>query len=69
MRRWEAIWNMRNFPEKPITDYLNQWEDRFWLFDDEHPFYQVPKITGTDNPAKKLNGELVESNNKILLFS
>lgn len=69
LRRWEAIWNMRNFPEKPITDYLNQWEDRFWLFDDEHPFYQVPKITGTDNKAQKLNGEIVESNNKIQLFS
>lgn len=69
LRRWEAIWNMGSFPEKPIADYLNKWQDRFWLFDKEYPFYQVPKISGTDNKAKKLNGELVESNNKIQLFS
>jgi CRISPR system Cascade subunit CasA len=28
-----------------ITVYLEKWRDRFWLFDDEYPFYQVPKWT------------------------
>lgn len=68
-RRWEAIWKMGTFPEQPIKDYFSKWENRFWLFDSEYPFYQVPGITGTNNPAKKMNGELVESNNKIQLFS
>lgn len=69
LRRWEAIWRRGKFPENPITDYFHQWEDRFWLFDSEYPFYQVPGIEGTINPAKKMNGALVESNNKVQLFS
>lgn len=69
LRRWSAIWNSGAFPDKPILDYLNKWHDRFWLFDSERPFYQVAGIHGTENPAKKLNGELVESSNKVQLFS
>jgi CRISPR system Cascade subunit CasA len=69
LRRWQALWKKGRFPEAPIKEYLSQWEDRFWLFDAEYPFYQVATITGTNNPAKKMNGALVESNNKIQLFS
>jgi CRISPR system Cascade subunit CasA len=68
-RRWKAIWDAGVFPEKPIREYFDKWEDRFWLFDTEHPFYQVPGIEGTSNPVKKMNGALVESSNKIQLFS
>lgn len=63
-RRWKTIWDKGSFPEKPIQDYFSKWEDRFWLFHPEYPFYQVPGIQGTENPAKKMNGALVESNNK-----
>ena len=68
-RRWKAIWDSGSFPEKPLKEYFVQWEDRFWLFDSIYPFYQVPGIAGTYNPAKKMNGALVESSNKIQLFS
>lgn len=68
LRRWKAIWELGEFPKRPIEDYLEKWEDRFWLFDPQYPFYQVPGITGTSNPAKKMNGALVESSNKIQLF-
>lgn len=70
-RRWKAIWEKGRFPEDPIRDYFAAWEDRFWLFDPEYPFYQVPGIQGTNNPAKKMNGALVESGNekRIQLFS
>lgn len=68
-RRWKAIWEKGIFPEEPIRDYFSKWTDRFWLFDPEYPFYQVPGIQGTDTPAKKMNGALVESSNKIQLFS
>jgi CRISPR system Cascade subunit CasA len=68
-RRWAAIWEAGTFPKQPILEYFHQWEDRFWLFDPEYPFYQVPVIEGTNNPAKKMNGALVESNNKTQLFS
>lgn len=68
-RRWKALWEKGKFPEKPIREYFFKWENRFWLFHPEYPFYQVPGIHGTDNPAKKMNGALVESSNKIQLFS
>ena len=68
-KRWKAIWDRGSFPEKPVQDYFSKWENRFWLFDSQYPFYQVPEIQGTENPVKKMNGEVVESNNKIQLFS
>lgn len=29
-------------PSEKITAYLERWRDRFWLFDNEHPFGQIP---------------------------
>jgi len=29
-------------PGKKITAYLETWRDRFWLFDEKHPFGQIP---------------------------
>ena len=39
-------------PEGPVAAYLERWRDRFWLFDDKHPFFQVP-----DYEPKKVKGE------------
>lgn len=84
--RWRALWNARSFPVNIIRDYLLNYEDRFWLFHPEKPFYQVVGVTERLNPtftladldksgspkgffpASKLNGELLESNNKVRLF-
>ena len=57
------------FPSDPIQQYLSQWQERFWLFIRSDLFYQVPQLQGTTNPAKKMNGALVESSNKTQLFS
>lgn len=68
--RWKAIWDMKHFPQAPIENYLKQWEDRFWLFDDRYPFWQIPRSQkATEFSAAKLNGEVLESNNKVRLFS
>lgn len=70
MGRWRALWEMGRFPEKPIREYLEKWRDRFFLFHDTYPFYQIPEAKkGTKYTAAKLNGELSESNNKIRLFT
>lgn len=69
LRRWRALWEMQSFPEQPLRDYLAKWHDRFWLFDPEYPFYQVPGLIAKDYSVAKLNGELLESNNKVRLFS
>lgn len=29
-------------PVNKIGDYLERWRDRFWLFDDKYPFFQIP---------------------------
>jgi CRISPR system Cascade subunit CasA len=29
-------------PTARIREYLAKWQERFWLYDDDHPFYQVP---------------------------
>lgn len=68
--RWNSLWQYGHFPEQPIRDYLSHWHDRFWLFHPERPFWQVPEAKiGTEYTAAKLNGELLESGNKIRLFS
>lgn len=68
LRRWGALWNEGSFPEITVRRYLEEQRDRFWLFDPERPFFQVPGIKGTDYAAAKLNGALSESNNKTRLF-
>lgn len=66
---WGLLWDKQKFPSEPVKNYLEKWQEHFWLFHPEYPFYQVPNNTGTFNPAKKLNGEIVESSNKVQLFS
>lgn len=69
IRRWQALWNAGRFLVQPIRTYLETWKDRFWLFHQEHPFYQVPAAAlGTKFKASKLNGELSESAHKMRLF-
>lgn len=66
---WQALWLEGNFPYKRIEAYLRKYEDRFWLFHPETPFYQVNGMDkGTRYTSAKLNGELAESSNKIRLF-
>jgi len=69
LQRWKSIWDMGEFPMGIIEDYLMHFEERFWLFHPEYPFYQVPEMEkATWYTAAKLNGELSESGNKIRLF-
>lgn len=55
---WKAIWQAGKFGgNQQISDYLKQWYDRFWLFDDQHPFMQV---AGLDLNNYTANGDLRE---------
>jgi len=31
-------------PGEKITAYLEKWRDRFWLFDERYPFFQIPAL-------------------------
>lgn len=78
METWENLWQAGKFP-KIVIDYLESWHDRFYLFDDEYPFYQVraDEVDGLKlnmaNPTgisgKNINRLISESGNKIALFS
>lgn len=70
LERWEKIWRCGQFPTEPIETYLEKWHDRFDLFDEERPFYQVPQGNiGTPHTAAKLNGTILQSENKLRIFS
>ncbi len=36
-----------------IIDYLQKWRNWFWLFDEEHPFYQVPGYEPREQNGRK----------------
>ena len=40
-------------PINKITNYLKTWRDRFWLFDEKYPFYQVPSYRPKETKGKK----------------
>ena len=35
-------WFKSGFPADKIDGYLERWRDRFWLFDEHFPFFQIP---------------------------
>ncbi|MDU2025200.1 MAG: type I-E CRISPR-associated protein Cse1/CasA, partial [Finegoldia magna] len=39
-KTWTNLWEKKSFP-KIVENYLNKYHDRFYLYDDEYPFYQV----------------------------
>lgn len=69
LSRWKELWDRDAFPMPLIEAYLKSYEERFYLFHPERPFYQVPEIgDATGYTAAKLNGEMSESGNKLRLF-
>lgn len=78
MKTWETLWKAGEFPSI-IEKYLLKWKDRFYLFDDTYPFYQISekelneREINRKNPSavhpKNINRTISESGNKIALFS
>lgn len=65
LERWKEYWEKGGFPEQAIRDYLKTYEERFWLFHPETPFWQVKDLQyGTDYGVESLFGNMKESNNK-----
>ena len=79
---WKDLWKAGKFPDI-VVKYLDAWHDRFYLYDDKYPFYQVTKeiiskvnAQFTDSTCttaivcpKFINRTISESGNKIALFS
>ncbi len=75
---WTNLWEQGKFPEI-ISQYLEKWRDRFYLFDDDYPFFQVrkedievvldlEKTSGTIY-GKNINRLISESENTYSIFS
>ena len=72
---WIDIWNAKEFP-KVVYEYLEKWRERFFLYDDKYPFFQVTKEVIEKDAAgggkfygKNINRLVSESNNKLAYFS
>lgn len=75
---WHKLWKEKRFPNI-VGDYLDKWHDRFYLFDEKYPFYQVileeigedkiSKAKASSVSGKNINRLISESGNKIALFS
>lgn len=75
---WFDLWKNGNFPGI-VNNYLKEWEDSFYLFDDKKPFLQVVaddvsadklnKAKPSELSGKNINRLVSESGNKIALFS
>lgn len=62
-----ALWQSGRFPETPVRAYLERYHDRFDLFDETTPFYQVPDLPVDDPmPWSKLLPELASGHNPTL---
>jgi len=56
IRQWKELFGERSFAShRCLQEYLTQWHDHFFLFDELHPFMQV---AGLDLNEYKSNGEL-----------
>ena len=72
---WIDIWNAKEF-SKVVDEYLEKWRDRFFLYDNKYPFFQVTKEIiekdaggGGEFYGKNINRLVSESNNKQAYFS
>ena len=75
---WESLWELGRYP-RIIMIYLEKWRDRFYLFDDQYPFFRVlenevsEEFLNKKNPSsisgKNINRIISESGNKVALFS
>ncbi|XJS11045.1 type I-E CRISPR-associated protein Cse1/CasA [Aerococcaceae bacterium WGS1372] len=76
---WKELWTTKEFSDI-LYQYLETWEDRFNLFDEEYPFFQAtledidPNKLIKSRKAGKIWGKTMnrlvsESGNKIALFS
>lgn len=75
---WKEIWKKHCFPTVVIT-YLQAWHERFYLLDDNYPFFQVTKKdlverlpvgkNATQFNGKQINRMISESNNKEAIFA
>ncbi|MEW5721732.1 MAG: type I-E CRISPR-associated protein Cse1/CasA [Thermodesulfobacteriota bacterium] len=72
MGAWVELWAKGRWSEEALRDYLEKWRDRFYLFDQERPFFQFAniykkhKVPADPRFVQSLAQELASGNNKVL---
>lgn len=51
--RDRVTWFREGLPAGALCDYLETWRERFWLFDDQHPFMQVAILATAEETRDK----------------
>lgn len=65
---WHRLWRRGEWPRAELEDYLARWGDRFDLFSETHPFYQVVGLPSRlSAPASRLVLDRA-SGNRATLF-
>lgn len=62
---WSELWELKQFPYNIIETYLKQYEERFWLFHPEYPFYQVADLANVMNEYKLAKGKKIKNEEKL----
>lgn len=64
---WQSLWKAGDWDADKLVAYLEQWQHRFDLFDEEWPFYQVPMLSDAErHPVALLKQEAATGNNATL---
>jgi len=67
LSRWQELWNKGKWDESILKSYFSTWRRRFYLFDDERPFYQCMELNGAEkHPVVHLALEFASGNNATL---
>jgi CRISPR system Cascade subunit CasA len=70
---WKALYFNGKASAEKVNHYLDEWTDRFWLFDDQYPFYQCAALSQQlqnsdpeDIPLARLTPMMAAGNNPTL---
>jgi len=67
LEAWTKLWRAGAWDQATLEAYFEQWRDRFWLLDDQYPFYQSRlAMKAEEHPAKLLALECASGNNATL---
>jgi len=67
LSKWQELWNKGKWDEDVLNAYFSEWQHRFYLFDNERPFYQSIEIDGAErHPIVHLALEAASGNNATL---
>lgn len=66
---WDKLWQADGLPMKDIETYLGKWHDRFDLFDEQHPFMQMPELHTAKNEYLSIGKIIADVPDGASLFS